>query len=149
MANKHAPNGNSKAPRLPHYAENKSVALLQVGQAEIALLSTTRELERDIGRGLSYRNPTVQFTYRDYQTYEHQRDRLLLGPRGRAALKAGGIVWRLACFSVSIDHALQGPSFTSSTKVVATSNGIDYVDDVLDELDLDQICGVNFIFNRK
>ena len=51
-----------------------------------------QELEHNIGQGLLYRNPTVQFMYRDYQIYEYQRDLLLLSLRGRVALKAGEIV---------------------------------------------------------
>lgn len=45
----------------------------------------------------------------DYKAYSIQRDELLRGPVGRAALLHGGVVWRLAWGVVNMQEAIQGP----------------------------------------
>jgi hypothetical protein len=55
-----------------------------------------------------------KFTAWDYDAYRHQRDAILSSPRGRAALLRGGIIWRLAKDTLSLDGALQGPSIATT-----------------------------------
>jgi hypothetical protein len=59
---------------------------------------------------LPSRRPGYVFTRKDYQVYEQQRAALLASRRGRAFLLRGGISWRLASESLSLDDALTGPS---------------------------------------
>jgi hypothetical protein len=65
------------------------------------------------------RRPGYVFTRKDYQIYEQQRAALLASRRGRAFLLRGGISWRLASESLSVDDALTGPS----TVVTVLRNG--------------------------
>ena len=67
------------------------------------------------------RRPTnYEFTAPDYHAYEEVRDHFLrTNPRvGRAALMAGGILWRLAIETVERDLVLNGPdSLTYARKI--------------------------------
>lgn len=99
--------------------------------------------------GLGRRHNRFGFSPKDYRLYERTRDALLAGPQGRAALLAGGLTWRLAIDALGLEYALQGPSHTKMSQVVATVNGIEYVDDVLTQEELDIIAGVYFVYSRE
>lgn len=99
--------------------------------------------------GLGYRLHSYTFTRQDYFAYEMERDRLLNTSVGRAALMAGGLVWRLAYSAVGEQQVLFGPTHCESTHIIATFDGIDFVDDVLTEEQVDIVCGVYHIFQRK
>lgn len=64
------------------------------------------------------------FTRKDYDVYEKQRADLLSSPRARAFLLRGGIAWRLAKDSLSLDQALSGPS--SARNVYNSGYHIEY-----------------------
>ena len=104
---------------------------------------------RPVRIGLGYRLPNYQFTHQDYLAYEMERDRLLNTSMGRAALMAGGLVWRLAYNTVGEQQVLFGPTHCETTHVLATFNGVDYVDDILTEEQLDILCGVYHVFQCK
>lgn len=79
----------------------------------------------------------------DYADYERSRDALLREPHGRAALLAGGILWRLAFDTLGITPALDGPSSNAlsfgsrlRTRVLGTT-----FDDALTQEEEGLICG--------
>ena len=57
-----------------------------------------------------FRSPGYTFMPKDYDVYEQQCATLLATPRARAFLLRGGIAWRLARDSLSLNDALNGPS---------------------------------------
>ncbi|KAJ3488168.1 hypothetical protein NLJ89_g11641 [Agrocybe chaxingu] len=60
---------------------------------------------------LALRPPKHVFSTRDYEAYIQDRTSLLRNPRvGRAALRRGGILWRLAITAVSFQDVLNGPT---------------------------------------
>ena len=83
--------------------------------------------------------PTVY----DYTVYEDARKDLFQqrGPL-RAALRMGGIVWRLAMESLGFDDILAGPSLEAANPWIMPLGDEYGVDDVLSDADLDLICGV-------
>ncbi|KDQ30234.1 hypothetical protein PLEOSDRAFT_1081782 [Pleurotus ostreatus PC15] len=92
--------------------------------------------------GYNYREDDYKPTHTDYAQYEARRDAFLLTPRGRAAIMAGGIVWRLARDVVDIGDVLAGPTDHAMiwTRTVS-SDDYAYVDDTLSDYELDLICG--------
>lgn len=87
------------------------------------------------------------FTRQDYDAYVAQRQTFLSSPRGRAALTCGGIVWRLAINTMSIDQTLLGPSIAARVHrnglCIEDSQvpGGCLCDDTLTEDELTVICG--------
>lgn len=80
-----------------------------------------------------------------YTAYTSRRDRFLMGPRGRAAAKMGGIVWRLAMEAMNPNAVLAGPSDESieTGHIYKFSAGnTSYYDDELSAEELRLICGV-------
>ena len=87
------------------------------------------------------------FTRRDYDAYVRERSQLLNSSRGRAALLRGGIVWRLAMETMSIDYALQGPSISASVEgcgLFVAAGDKTLCDDELSQDELDILCGVYY-----
>jgi hypothetical protein len=81
----------------------------------------------------------------DYAGYESRRTAFLAQSRGRKAVLAGGIVWRLAINSVELSHVLVGPSedvFEYGDVIQSDSDGGLLWDDSLLEDELNLICGV-------
>lgn len=81
----------------------------------------------------------------DYAGYESRRTAFLAQSRGRKAVLAGGIVWRLAINSVELPHVLVGPSedvFEYGDVIRSDSDGGLLWDDSLFEDELNLICGV-------
>ncbi len=87
----------------------------------------------------------------DYMTYEERARTVLRGPRVRAALQRGGIVWRLTMELLretgDVGTALGvrlGPSEVVNDygTVFRPRRGDDYLDDKLSPDELDVICGV-------
>ena len=68
---------------------------------------------------------------------------LLNSPRGRAALKEGGIVWRLAMEDLQQDAIFNGP--TEMRSQVFITDGLECYDDVLTDQELEIICGVYYV----
>lgn len=87
------------------------------------------------------------FMRQDYDAYVAQRQAFFNSPRGRAALTYGGIVWRLAISTLSIDQTLLGPSI--ATRVHRNGLCVEdpqvpggfLCDDTLTEEELAMICG--------
>ncbi|TFK59909.1 hypothetical protein BDN72DRAFT_905425 [Pluteus cervinus] len=90
-----------------------------------------------------------QFTTGDYNLYVRQRNAFLRSPRGRAALLAGGYLWRFAVEVVSIAQALLGPSEervairTANKELIRVPSKPDsvYYDDQLTEYETLLLCG--------
>jgi hypothetical protein len=90
------------------------------------------------------------FTYHDYLAYHSYAASLLNLPNGRAALLMGGIVWRLAIETLSIEDVLKGPSLSVSRHGIGRclpGDGTSYWDDTLSLDQLNLICGLNLIEN--
>ena len=91
-----------------------------------------------------------QFSRDDYEAYVRDRARLLMSPRGRAALLQGGIVAQIAREHIAVDSALLGPS--SSVIVhrlgmhITDTSGLEFWDDNLTENEIGIICGVHRCF---
>ncbi|KAI0083680.1 hypothetical protein BDY19DRAFT_899900 [Irpex rosettiformis] len=85
-----------------------------------------------------------------YHEYEHMRDRVICSRHGRAAVLAGGILWRLAQ-EAGIDEAdvLMGPSGYHTRDDHIQIDGRDYVDDTLSRQQADVICGVYRVLPGK
>lgn len=80
----------------------------------------------------------------EYRLYEDRRDSFLRGPRSRAALLAGGIVWRLALEVLGKEPAIGGPSddaLINGTRTAITGIGEMYDDQLTPEEEA-FICGV-------
>ena len=92
-----------------------------------------------------YRRPTWKPDMLDYKHYENHRNDFLLTPHARAAVKYGGIIWRLSVQSIDPDYVTAGPS----SEVLATSRAkyfdhdeARYWDDELIDEEINIICGV-------
>ncbi|TFK69382.1 hypothetical protein BDN72DRAFT_767990 [Pluteus cervinus] len=86
----------------------------------------------------------------DYTVYEEKRNMVINGPAGRAALKRGGILWRLAMeYFHNAEDAMQAllskPDLLMSSKGVHYDNK--YQDDWLSEEEEQLICGVYKVYN--
>ncbi|KAF7971128.1 hypothetical protein HWV62_22004 [Athelia sp. TMB] len=92
-----------------------------------------------------YRRPTWKPDMLDYKHYENHRNDFLLTPRSRAAVKYGGIVWRLSVQSIDPDYVAAGPSseiFATSRAKYFDHDEARYWDDELIDEEIDIICGV-------
>ncbi|KAF7969794.1 hypothetical protein HWV62_25969 [Athelia sp. TMB] len=105
--------------------------------------SQARSVKRN--RPPGYRRPTWKPDMFDYQRYENHRNDFLLTPHARAAVKSGGILWRLSVQSIDPNYVAAGPS----SEVLATSRSkyfegdkAQYWDDELTDDEIDIICGV-------
>ena len=94
--------------------------------------------------GLGVRDISVgKFTTKDYEQYLDMREEVLRSCDGRAALLAGGIIWRLALDALCDKQiTLDGPSLYPTRANYHVFDGLGYVDDVLTEHQEDVICGV-------
>jgi hypothetical protein len=81
-----------------------------------------------------------KFTREDYDAYIHMRTLLLGQSHMQAAIKRGGIVWRLAVGTLGTSQAALPPSFWGSTHRLEL-DGVEYVDSVLTTMEMDLICG--------
>jgi len=99
---------------------------------------------------LGWRNAGYQPDQYEYVAYEERRDAFLKSPRGRAALLAGGILWRLSVGAVPENAVLSGPS------PVAPAYGVNYplpelgafCDDKLTPDEEDLITGVYRVYTN-
>jgi hypothetical protein len=87
----------------------------------------------------------------DYRAYEAKRDALLRRPHACAALKAGGIIWRLAAEAIGTENLRYGPS--SDATLFGTPHSVSGLppgcDDSFTEAELDLLCGVYKVYDRK
>jgi hypothetical protein len=99
---------------------------------------------------LGFRPAGYAFDTHDYRVYEDRREQFFKLPHSRAALLAGGIVWRLALETICPGIALTGPSenIAHFGDIVETPDG-PIVDDSLTEEELNLICGVYDVYTGK
>ncbi|KAF8868723.1 hypothetical protein BD779DRAFT_1409473, partial [Infundibulicybe gibba] len=99
-------------------------------------------------RSLGFRTQGYRPDPHEYTHYMDKRARVLRGPAGRAALMKGGIIWRLAMDTESVNamDVHRGPSEESRWfgQRLGTDNHYDcsIIDDALDESECEVICGV-------
>lgn len=86
-------------------------------------------------------------TLDDYESYERLRRDFLRGPGGVAALKKGGVVWRLAMEEVDPEDIVFGPRGGTLASFQVEWDGASAVDDDLTPQELDLICGVHHVLN--
>ncbi|KAI1783022.1 hypothetical protein LXA43DRAFT_1068047 [Ganoderma leucocontextum] len=90
-----------------------------------------------------------KFTAADFEAYEYSRRYIFRDPRiARAALLAGGILWRLAIEEVAPDVALDGLDLVSAQLGIGfrlhDKSGYVYVDDDLTHEEISNIVGMYF-----
>ncbi|KAJ3530034.1 hypothetical protein NMY22_g8739 [Coprinellus aureogranulatus] len=81
-----------------------------------------------------------KFTKEDYDSYLQMRTLLLGQSHMQAALKRGGIVWRLAVGTLGTSKVAFPPSLWASSHGFDLA-GVRFVDDVLTTTEMDLICG--------
>ena len=90
------------------------------------------------------------FTAADFEAYEYSRHYIFRDPHvARAALLAGGILWRLAIEEVLPDLVFEGPDMVSAQLGIGfhlrdEKSGCIYVDDNLTQGELSNIVGMYF-----
>lgn len=88
----------------------------------------------------------------EYHEYIRERRKILRGPRGAAALRQGGIIFRIAMEELEPEAALLGPRLQESPVWKldpGIGNDTSGYDDELTELETDIICGVYKVLNSK
>jgi len=91
--------------------------------------------------GLGQRPEHFQPTRADFAAYESARDDILRSRSGRAIRLLGGIVGRIAAEIVPDCEVLDGPNLTNVV-VVGTHGDSEFVDDAVDQHELDIVSGV-------
>jgi hypothetical protein len=109
-----------------------------------------------VPKGLGIRPPEYKPTLLDFHAYESALHAFFGGTRARAALKAGGLIWRIAVQYLSPEHVLQPPLWADPdllrepTHVTTIPmNGTHYSDDDITDSEKDLICGVYQIVESK
>ena len=99
------------------------------------------------------RSAGYKFSRKDYSVYEQERDALLASRRARGFLLRGGIAWRLARDSLSLDDALTGPSAVATVYrtgySVPCSQGGEWWDDDLSFHELALLSGLYICYTGK
>jgi hypothetical protein len=83
-------------------------------------------------------------TLEDFSAYERTRDDLLKSSYGRSVRLVGGLVGRIAAEIVPEQHVLDGPSLFRA-EVVGRHGGLEFVDDAVQDEQLDIVSGVYFV----
>jgi hypothetical protein len=102
--------------------------------------------------GLGYCQMDYKPSTVDYIAYERARDDFLRGPRGRAALMKGGIIWRLAMQMLHEDVVIAGPSesvYGSGICFSDNRSGKHWWDDDLTVEEMGLVSGVYKVFTGK
>ncbi|PPR01417.1 hypothetical protein CVT24_006210 [Panaeolus cyanescens] len=89
------------------------------------------------------------FTHADFIAYQEVCHSILSGPRGRAALMAGGIVARIAQDYLPLGGVKSGPSLCVTQQacgISSTDGEATYSDDALTVDELDCICGLYSVY---
>ena len=100
-----------------------------------------KEVLRSRRTGLGLRPSHFKPERADFATYENARDDVLRSRSGRAIRLLGGIVGRLAAEVVPNYEVLDGPYLTN-VKVVGTHGDMEFVDDAVEQHELDIVSGV-------
>jgi hypothetical protein len=94
--------------------------------------------------GLGPRPPKFKPGWADFAAYENARDDVLRSRSGRAIRLLGGIVGRLAADLVPDYEVLDGPYLTNPV-VVGTHGDKEFVDDAVEQRELDIVSGVYLV----
>ncbi|KAG2008502.1 hypothetical protein CC2G_013929 [Coprinopsis cinerea AmutBmut pab1-1] len=91
-----------------------------------------------------------KFTKADYESYINTRTLVLAQPHMSAALRRGGIIWRLAVATLGLGDVQKPPVGCGATVSIQFQNGMgEYVDDSLTARELDLICGVYLCIDER
>ncbi|KAL0579953.1 aprataxin-like protein [Marasmius crinis-equi] len=97
---------------------------------------------------LGYRPRSYTPDLNDFDAYESARNNFLGSAKGRAAVLAGGLVGRIAREVIPEENVIYGPdpaSVAETGTCIFTANGSGYWDHVLNEEEIQLICGVYFV----
>ncbi|KAJ2912293.1 hypothetical protein MD484_g8123, partial [Candolleomyces efflorescens] len=128
--------------RLPsEYTETSIAFHLSQRGVSFRVLSPPPRLRRPmharVVHELPIRRQTHRFTKEDYESYVNQRTYLLGQPHMQAAIRRGGIAWRLAIATLGIADVVREPTLWGDT----FSPTADLVEDTLSKVELDLLCG--------
>ncbi|EAU83328.2 hypothetical protein CC1G_10769 [Coprinopsis cinerea okayama7 len=91
-----------------------------------------------------------KFTKADYESYINTRTLVLAQPHMSAALRRGGIIWRLAVATLGLGDVQKPPMGCGATVSIQFPNGMgEYVDDSLTARELDLICGAYLCIDER
>ena len=94
---------------------------------------------------LPQRQAEYVFSKRDYDEYVHYQTLLLSQPRGHAMLLHGGLIWRLAWATLSVDATVRWP--TGEGHIIMLEDGRQgiWCDDELTEVECNLLCGTYIV----
>ncbi|EAU90828.2 hypothetical protein CC1G_12956 [Coprinopsis cinerea okayama7 len=99
---------------------------------------------------LPVRSLRHKFTKADYESYINTRTLVLAQPHMSAALRRGGIIWRLAVATLGLGDVQKPPVGCGATVSIQLQNGNrEYVDDSLTARELDLICGAYLCIDER
>ena len=98
---------------------------------------------------LPQRHAEYEFSKQDFDEYVHYRTILLSQPRARAALLRGGLIWRLAWATLSVDATVRWP--TGEGHMIMLGDGAKgiWCDDELTDVECNLICGTYIVQTGK
>jgi len=129
----------------------KIIGYLAAQGIPFATVKAVRTLPRGclyhpIDRSLGYRFAGDIFNRLDYKRYQEKKAKVLDDAVGRAAIRRGGLIWRLSVDFVNIKkRVVSGPTSSvawKGEKVGETLDGYILVDDCISGEDLDTIVGL-------
>ncbi|KAJ2916165.1 hypothetical protein MD484_g4230, partial [Candolleomyces efflorescens] len=132
--------------RLPvSYTENSLVFHLAQRGIPFRILSPKPRVPRYMTTKVQHSIPIRKFNHRftreDYNAYLNLRLLLLSMPHMQAALRRGGIVWRLAIGMLGLSDVARAPTQWGEVFRVDESPETSFIEDTLSTMELDLICG--------
>ncbi|RXW22514.1 hypothetical protein EST38_g3337 [Candolleomyces aberdarensis] len=125
----------------PHYTETAIAFHLVQRGMPFRVLHPPPRIRKPLAAPLTFKIPIRrwdhQFTKEDYESYVHNRTMILGQPHMQAALRRGGIAWRLAIGVMGISDVVKGPTLWGQTFLPGTN----FVEDTASTIELDLICG--------
>jgi hypothetical protein len=92
--------------------------------------------------GLGYRPQDYEPDYHDYRLYLSHREDFLRSPRGQLALRAGGIVTRIARDTIVLNPSLVEAPVDLNSSAFISDGSVGHFYDELSSHEVDLICGV-------
>lgn len=81
------------------------------------------------------------FSKADFNSYVHLRTMMLRQPHMQAAIKRGGLLWRLSTNTVDLGRVTNGPTSLCSRQITFTSGAETFIDNELSPLEMQLLCG--------
>ncbi|KAJ2933956.1 hypothetical protein H1R20_g3127, partial [Candolleomyces eurysporus] len=125
----------------PEYTETSIAFHLVQRGIPFRVLHPPPHIRKPLTAALSFMLPVRQwdhqFTKEDYESYLHNRTMVLGQPHMQAALRRGGLVWRLAIGVMGFSDVARQPTLWGET----FSPGANLFEDTASTVELDLICG--------